>query len=303
MPQLNGSEQKTLVDLLVEHLTEPDHLDRSLLHSGLGNLSTFTQKGTLPAMTSDVLRALSSQYRIMEFVEAVLQGDYLKGHCPPIEAWLVANREELLRRKNRRLPIPSLTNLWWGLLPIAVLLMWWGYTNYQHVLESFRGKTIVRDYEIGEITIEKPVLEPFRGGPIAIDSLTVLVELERTRSTQVLSDLQEKIRKVAEVDKHYGLYYLSAPLDKDLVDPTVKIQAFLSNNEPLKDGESIVEIHWLPPDQAHETSGPAGRENRLTEGVVTEIYTGTVPAGTILVLVYHSETNEFGEPRFQVHVK
>src|SRR5687767_10013552 len=99
VPQLRGQEQKVLVDLLVEHLSEPGQLDRALLHSGIGNLSKFSEKGTLGAMTTDLVRGISSQYRVVEFVEAVLQGDFLKGNCPPIEDWLAANRDELLRRK------------------------------------------------------------------------------------------------------------------------------------------------------------------------------------------------------------
>ncbi len=101
MPQLTGPEQKILVKLLVAHLSDPSQLHQPLLHAGLGNLSNFAQKGTLDSMTTELVHALSSQYVILEFVESVLAGDFLKGHCPPIEAWLKSNRAYLLDIKTR----------------------------------------------------------------------------------------------------------------------------------------------------------------------------------------------------------
>ena len=99
MPQLDGPGQKVLVDLLAGHL-KPSQLHDALLHAGLGNLSDLAKTGNMPEMTSEVVQALSSRYRIIELVEGALNGVFLKGDCPPIEDWLAANRDELQRRKN-----------------------------------------------------------------------------------------------------------------------------------------------------------------------------------------------------------
>ena len=129
MPQLTGPEQKILVELLVAHLSDPSQLHTALLHAGIGKLSNFSQKGTLDSMTSELVQALSSQYRIVEFVESVLTGDFLKGHCPPIEAWLESNRSEFVRRKNNPTIIERLGRvcnpLWspWKFLSIAAVVV------------------------------------------------------------------------------------------------------------------------------------------------------------------------------------
>src|SRR5438105_328841 len=102
--QLTGPEQKDLTDLLLGFLVTFDQLDRSLQHAGLGNLSDFARSDTLPAMTSQVISVLSLRYQVVEFVEAVLNGDVLRGICPPIENWLRQNRDEMARRKTAAPP-------------------------------------------------------------------------------------------------------------------------------------------------------------------------------------------------------
>lgn len=144
MSQLSGSEQKELVSLLVGHLTDPGQLDRALLHADLGNLSRYTARATLDEMTSDVVRKLSAQYRITELVEAVLSGDFLRGHCPPIELWLTTKRDELERRKR----YPSLpkafqsmagqSTTWW--LVAAVMLLGL-IISYQSIFRALYSKS------------------------------------------------------------------------------------------------------------------------------------------------------------------
>lgn len=235
-------------------------------------------------MTSDVVRKFAAQHQIVEFVEAVLNGEFLKGQCPPIEAWLASMREELQRRKRRPAVIRKIQEIvsprifLLGLVSAAVLVLGLVFWN------------------------DRPILEPFRGGPIAIQNPAVLGDLEKTRSTQVLRDLLKRIQTVSDAGE-YGFYYLSIPLEEDLDNPVVEVRAFAADGVPLEDREAFVEIHWLPPDRELEKSGLGGAEKRLTDGIVTDRYFGRVPADTIIAMLYHRRDNQYGEPKFQIHVK
>ncbi len=99
MPELTGPEQRRLIELLEEHLPDQGHLNRALIHAGLGKLSKYAKDGTLPAMVGETVGRFSNQYRIVELVAAVLNHpEGLNGSCPPLENWL-NDRKELLPGK------------------------------------------------------------------------------------------------------------------------------------------------------------------------------------------------------------
>jgi hypothetical protein len=220
----------------------------------------------------------------VEFVEAVLNGDFLKGQCPPIESWLASMREELQQRNRppaviRRIEeIVSFRIVLLGLVAATALVSWWFIWD------------------------RRPILEPFRSDPIPIQNLAVLGDLEKTRSTKVLRDLLGKIQDASD-HLEYGLYFLSIPLEEDIENPTVEVSAFAADDSPMEDGEAFIEIHWLPPNREHEKSGKSGEPKRLTDGIVTDGYAGRVPAGTIIAMFYHRREDKYGKPSFHIHVK
>jgi nitrate reductase NapE component len=289
VPQLRGQEQKVLVDLLVEHLSEPGQLDRALLHSGLGNLSKFSEKGTLVAMTADLVRAMSSQFRVVEFVEAVLQGDFLKGHCPPIEDWLAANREELLRRKLhptvseriQHIASPLLTR--WLALPIVLVALVGGYWFF------------IRNVEV--------VVGPLRHQVFDLQqSIAPLTTEYYSRPSRGMLDLIEEISTIAESSK-YGRVILCKPLEVELKNPTVEVEVVDADGNHLNDPDGLFQIHWLPPDRDREEQGRWGPTRHLKEGVITDKHDGVVPAGTIITVVYHRKEPRPFPPTFNVWVK
>ena len=101
MSQLSGPEQGELVSLLAEHTDSIDRLDNAMHHAGLERAANFSTGPSKPAVISAIVRAFSDQYKVVELVEAVLHDKYgLKGNCPPIENWLVQNREARERKSD-----------------------------------------------------------------------------------------------------------------------------------------------------------------------------------------------------------
>lgn len=113
MPQLTGPEQRRLVELLDTHIPAPDALNRALTHAGMGELTDYTADGPFPVMAANLVAALSRRYQILPFVESVLQGDVLRGSCPPIEQWLAEHHVELRRRAAERDPTKDGRQRWW----------------------------------------------------------------------------------------------------------------------------------------------------------------------------------------------
>ena len=271
MPQLTGPEQKILVELLVAHLSDPSQLHTALLHAGIGNLSNFSQKGTLDSMTSELVQALSSQYRIVEFVESVLTGDFLKGHCPPIEAWLESNRSEFVRRKNNPTIIERLGRvcnpLWspWKFLSIAAVVV---------ALTTLSLFPLVRT-PIG----------PLQGQMIDLQNSAPLISIYQSRPTRGMRDLTDEIGQRADAGA-FGSVFFCNPLDSSIKSPTVEVQVINSNGQRLTDPDGSFEIHWLPPDLDREEMGRWGPKLHLLNGIITDRYDGLLPAGTIITVVY-----------------
>lgn len=288
VPQLTGQEQKHLIDLLIEHLSEPGQLDRALLHAGLGNLSKFSEKGTLDAMSADLVRALASQFRVVEFVESVLQGDFLKGHCPPIEAWLASNRAELLRRKlnptvaERLQRIGSPVSSWWLLVPIALLTLAGMYQNFYPAVRVSLG--------------------PLAGQQVDLQQTSVLNTVYTSRPTRGMRELIDDIAEKAD-SGDYGVIFLCNALEQALESPIVEVRAVDEDGHHLDDPDGIFEIHWLPPDRDREELGRWGPKLHLKDGVVTDKYDGLVPIGTIITVVYHRKEPRPFRPKFSVWVK
>ncbi len=282
MPQLSGQKQKELVQLLVEHLNEPGQLDRALVHAGLGNLSNYSQKGTLGAMASELVQALSAQHRIVTFVEAVLDSDFLQGHCPPIEAWLKSNREEspdTIVPPN--LPPSLAVGMRWALVPICAVAV----------------IAVLLSYAFGS----RPPIGPLQGELIDLTSAAPLTTYYQSHPTRAARDLIDTIAEKADAGA-FGSVYFCNPLETDIRNPKVEVNIFEGNHR-LDDPDGTVEIHWLPPDQDKEKVGRLGPRQHLTEEVIGDTHDGLVPANTVVVVVYQCK-----EPRpfpltFQVWVK
>lgn len=316
MPQLSGPEQKALVGLVVEHLTEPGQLDRALLHAELGNLSTFTEKGTLPAMTSDLVRALASQYRIVEFVAGVLQGDYLKGQCPPIEEWLKTNREELLRRKNHQnsFPIPPITDpsqvIGWWVVAFAQMkavrnaidvfgqsqvIRWW-------LLAPVIGIVLAGAYWVLPPSVRTPI-GPLAGQSFSLQqSLSALTTLNNSRPTRGTEELHAAVFALAD-DGDYGVVFLSKPIELDIENPSIEVRATDVDGNSLQDRDGIMEIHCLPPDRDRESRGRWSPKLHLKDGVAVDKYDGLLPAGATITVVYHRKEPREAPPTLNVWLK
>ena len=274
MPQLSGPEQRVLVELLVAHLSEPGHLDRPLLHSGLGTLSQFTEKGTLGAMTSDLVRVLSNQYRVVEFIDAVLQGDFLKGNCPPIEKWLDANRTELIRRKLNPTITERLVRLYnpiwsrWLVVPIVAVTVACVYLIF--------------------VSAQRTTIGPLQGQLIDLQNSAPVITMYQSRPTRGMRDLTDEIGQRADSGA-FGSIFICNPLEAAAKSPAVDVKVISGNGQHLDDPDGIFEIHWLPPDQDREELGRWGPKLHLKDGVVTDKYDGLVPVGTIITVVYQSK--------------
>lgn len=192
------------------------------MHAGLGNLSNFSQKGTLDSMMSDLIQALPSQYRIVEFVESVLGGEFLRGHCPPIEAWLESNRNELMRRKLN----PTITErlksnpVWsrWLLVPITALMLGWGYLTF--------------------LAAERTAIGPLAGQLFDLQNPSPLISIYQSRPTRGMRDLIEEIGKRADAGA-LGSVFFCNPLEQSVKNPTVEIQV-IDNGQRLVDPDGIV---------------------------------------------------------------
>ena len=276
MPQLTGPEQKILVQLLVAHLSEPGQLDRSLLHAGFGHLSNYSQKGTMDAMTSDLVMALSNQYRIGEFVDAVLNGDFLKGQCPPIEKWLESNRSELQQRKLNPTSVDSqpaegslgsgrLLWLRWLLVPLVAVIAAWVYLHF------FPGVSAA--------------IGPLQGQLIDLQNSAPLITIYQSHPTRGMRDLTDEIGVRADGGA-FGSVFFCNPLESAVENPTVEVRVIDANGQRLDDPDGIFEIHWLPPDHDREESGRWGPKLHLKDGIITDRYDGSVPVGTVITVVY-----------------
>lgn len=283
MSQLNGLQQKELVQLLVTHLSEPGQLDRALIHGGLGNLSKYAEKGTLGAMASELVQTLSAQHRVVELVEAVLSSDFLQGHCPPIEGWLESNRDDLSSPLGA--PQETVTDrrvwMYWLVAAISTLAV-------AGAIASF-------------VFGPRLALGPLQGELIDLASAAPLTTFYQSHPTRAARDLIDTIAERTDAGA-FGSVFFCNPLESDIRNPQVEVRIFEGKHR-LADPDGTVEIHWLPPDRDKEQLGRWGPRQHLTEGEITDSYAGLVPANTVIVVLYQCK-----EPRpfpltFQVWVK
>ncbi len=291
MPQLSGPEQKVLVDLLIGHLTEPAQLDRALLHSGLGNLSMFTQQGTLPAQTSEIVRTLSCQYRVVEFVEAVLQGDFLMGHCPPIVVWLNAHRIELMRRRDR----PTLVERIQRFVGQLQEVRWW-------LLSPVIGLVLAVAFFALPPSVRAPI-GPLAGQLFSLQqSLSTLTTINNSRPTRGTEELHAAVFALAD-DGEFGVVLLAKPLEQSIENPTIEVRATDVDGNSLEDRDGLIEIHCLPPDRDRESQGRWSPKLHLKDGVASDTYDGMLMAGSIITVVYHRKEPREAQPSFSLWLK
>ena len=300
MPQLSGPEQKVLVDLIAEHLTEPGQLDRALLHAGLGNLSRLSTHGTLDAIASEVVRELAARYQIIELVKAVLNGDFLQGQCPPIELWLSANLEELIRRRDNPTLVERIPDLAahplsrWILGAVVVVASALVFATRPSPPDPLNPKQGSEDKR-GEPAFGTGLLH---GQDFNLQqSLSALATIHQSRPSESSENLETLLNTITDAGE-FGAVFVSNPTAAMVRNASVSVGVDEPNGAKIEDRKGLVEIFYLLPDQSMDGRWSAGL--RTKNGTVHEEYPGDLPTGTIIVVIFHQTAPRTSGPKLEV---
>ncbi len=286
MTQLNSSEQKTLYDLLVDHL-DLSQLQRILEHNNLPRLEELAGNGDLRYSMTRVVSYLSREYKIVELVDAVL--NELDNSCPPLQQWLESNRKKLLDRRDnpsirdRATRLGSHVGTRWiavgmpiAIAAIAFVFIFPNRTNNGRVCQLFDTQTqqrILRPFSLqsGAVTFKSVDAQCVLPAGVIGHVDSVLCEGYLQRKPDKLEDIVdsgEKIRQyfVTRDEDHFyeaiepELRLLRLPSDREINASIEKNRVAPKDVTLLVKNETDVAIdillYYLPPSSHEDSRNP-----------------------------------------------
>ncbi|MEJ7592130.1 MAG: hypothetical protein WKF77_11310 [Planctomycetaceae bacterium] len=286
MTQLNSSEQKTLYDLLVEHL-DLSQLERILNHNNLPRLEELAGNGDLRYSMTRVVSYLSREYKIVELVDGVL--NEFDNSCPPLQGWLEENRTDLLRRRDnpsirdRVASFGSHVRAGWlaaglviAIAAIAIVANLPNGKNNRRICQLFDTQTqqrILRPFSLrsGAVTFESVDAQCILPAGVIGDVEFVLCDGYLRRKPDNLEDTVdsgEKIRKyfVTRDEDHFyeaiepELRLLRLPSDREINERIEKNHVAAKDVTLLVKNETDVAIdillYYLPPSSHEDSKNP-----------------------------------------------